>query len=131
MNVLDVNSVNLRNVYSSAQGHTIGQAGTTGNQSAMPTVNASPTNADAQTHQALTIGGQANPVIGGIVFLALIVGLSFLAKRVGSVDEFKNVRVSPYNVLIISMATVIGMPVWKYLFTRFPIPGVSTWVASA
>jgi hypothetical protein len=131
MNVLDVNSVNLRNAYPTALGHTIGQAGSANNQSAIPTVNNNPTNADVATHAALTVGGQANPVIGGIVFLALIVGLSLVAKRVGSVDEFKNIRVSPYNVLIVSMAAIIGMPVWKYLFTRFPIPGVSTWVASA
>lgn len=131
MNGLDVNTVNLRNVYSSALGHTIGQAGTAANQTAIPTMSAAPTTDDAAQHAALSIGGQANPVIGAVVFIVLIVVLAFAAKKFGTADEFKNIRVSPYNVLLVSMAAIIGMPVWKWAFTRFPVPGVSTWVASA
>lgn len=138
MNVLDVNTVNLRNVYGTALGQTTGQSGSANNQTAMqgsggmasannvPAVTDSP-----EVSRSLAIGGQANPVIGGVVFLALIVGLAFIAKRVGTADEFRNIRTSPYNVLLISMAAIIGMPIWKYVFTRFPVPGVSTWVASA
>lgn len=137
MNFLDVNTVNLRNIYGTALGNTTGQVGTSANQTAMPVTGgmnagAVPTNqGDAAQSQALTVGGQANPVIGAVVFLALIVGLGFLAKRIGSVDDFKNIKVSPFNVLIISLAAIIGMPIWKWTFTRFPVPGVSTWVASA
>lgn len=132
MNVLDVNTANLRNIYPSAVGNTIGQSGSASNQTAVSAGLPAKTQAAASAQDAaLAIGGQANPVIGGIVFLALIVGLWFLAKYIGTVDEFKNIRVSPYNVLIISMAAIIGMPVWKWFFTRFPVPGVSTWVASS
>lgn len=131
MNVLDVNTTNLRNIYPTALGNSIGQAGTAGNKTAVPTTSTAPTNVDTATSNALSIGGQANPVVGGLVFLALIVGLWFITKRFGTVDEFKNLRVSPYNVLIVSMAGIIGMPIWKWFFTRFPVPGVSTWVASA
>lgn len=133
MNVLDVNTSNLRNIYPTAMGRTVGQSAGASNQTQRPIANGV-TNVDASdvtTNRALEIGGQANPVIGGVVFLALIVGLWFLAKYVGTVDEFKNLRVSPYNVLIISMAAIVGMPVWKWVFTRFPVPGVSTWVAAA
>lgn len=132
MNFLDVNSVNLRNVYGTALGNTTGQIGSSANQSAVPRGGgAVPTNqGDVAANQALSIGGQANPVIGGVVFLALLIGLAFIARRIGTVDEFKNIRVSPYNVLIASMAAIIGIPVWKWAFTRFPVPGVSTWVAS-
>ncbi len=136
MNFLDINSVNLRNVYGTAAGHTTGQVAGAANQSAGMSRNASvgavpTTGGDSAANSALAVGGQANPVIGGIVFLVLIVGLAFVAKRIGTVDEFKNIRVSPYNVLIVSMAAIIGMPIWKWAFTRFPVPGVSTWVASA
>lgn len=136
MNVLDVNTINLRNAYPTAVGHTVGVAGSANNQTAA-SQGAAPSsemmsNADhPEVARSLSIGGQANPVLGGLVFLALIVGLSLLAKRVGTADDFRNIRVSPYNVLIVSMAAIIGMPVWKYIFTKFPIPGVSTWVASA
>lgn len=132
MNVLDVNTTNLRNLYPTALGNTIGQAGSAQNQTGVPAgVSNAPSGVDAVQEQALSIGGQANPVIGGIVFIALIVGLGLLARKVGTIDDFKNVRVTPYNVLIVSMAAIIGMPIWKWFFTRFPVPGVSTWVASA
>lgn len=133
MNALDVNTMNLRNLYPSAVGNTLGQTGSAANQtqSNVKMVSNAPNQVDTVESNALSIGNQANPVIGGIVFIALIVGLGFLAKKVGTVDEFKNLRVSPYNVLIISMAAIIGMPIWKWFFMRFPVPGVSTWVASA
>lgn len=136
MNVLDVNSINLRNVYGTALGNTTGQTGSAQNQTAMPQSIPSPNGGGAvDAHPAITeslrIGGQANPVIGAIVFLALLIGLGFASKKFGSVDDFKSIRVSPFNVLIISMAAIIGMPIWKWLFTRFPVPAVSTWVASA
>lgn len=134
MNVLDVNSLNMRNLYPTALGHTVGQAGTSNNQTSMPTQSATVSGgatASPEIENSLQIGGQANPVFGALVFIALIVLLSFAAKRFGSVEEFRNIKASPYNVLIISMAAIIGMPVWKYVFTKFPLPGISTWVASA
>lgn len=134
MNFLDVNTVNLRNVYGTALGNTTGQVASSGNQTAMPRGGGGAvptTQGDSAQSAALSIGGQANPVVGAIVFLMLIVGLAFLSRRVGSVDDFKNIRVSPYNILITTLAVIIGMPIFKWGFTRFPVPGVSTWVASA
>ena len=69
--------------------------------------------------------------IGGVVFLALLLGLMFLAKRVGTDDDFRSIKPSAYNVLTISLAAIVGIPVWKFLVTKFPIPGVSTWVLTA
>lgn len=131
MNVLDTNTVNMRNLYPAALGVTVGQSGGANNQSAPHRINgATPSGEGAsdEVSQSLSIGGQASPVIGALVFIGLIIGLAFVAKRVGSVEEFKNIRVSPFNVLIISLAAIIGIPVWKFAFTKFPIPGVSTWV---
>lgn len=130
MNVLDTNNVNLRNLYPAAMGRTVGQAGSANNQSLQSQANgATPTTqGEHEVNQSLSVGGQASPVVGALVFVSLIVALGFLAKRVGSVDEFRNIRVSPFNVLIISLACIIGVPVWKFALTKFPIPGVSTWV---
>lgn len=136
-NMLDVNTVNNRNLYPSAVGRTIGQMGTSSNRSnggapMMGVVGAtSETAADSEHANALAIGGQANPVIGAVVAIALILILSFVSKKFGTVDEFKNIRVSPYNVLITTLAVIIGMPIAKYAAVKFPLPGVSTWIASA
>lgn len=129
MNVLDVNQINLRNAYPTAVGRTIGQNGT-----AMRTAN-EPTDVASEDHsevaKAVSIGGQSSAVIGGVVFLALLLGLMFLAKRVGTDDDFRSIKPSAYNVLTISLAAIVGIPIWKFLVTKFPIPGVSTWVLTA
>jgi hypothetical protein len=132
MNVLDVNTVNQRNLYPAALGVTVGQQAGANNQAAIGGVqNATPSAGDsAEVSRAVSIGGQASPAIGALVFIGLIVGLAFLARKIGEETEFRNVRVSPFNVMIISLAAIIGVPVWKYAFTKFPIPGVSTWVQS-
>lgn len=132
MNVLDTNTVNMRNLYPAALGVTIGQSGGANNQTAVGRVNGatSTSGADGEISQSVSVGGQANPAIGALVFIALIVGLGFAAKRFGTVEEFRNIRVSPFNVLIISLAAIIGIPVWKFAFTKIPVAGVSTWVHS-
>lgn len=133
MNVLDVNTINQRNLYPAALGVTTGQSAGANNQSAIPATgvaNATGGGESSEVAKAISIGGQASPVIGALVFIALIVGLSFLAKHVGEETEFRNIRVSPFNILIVSLAAIIGVPVWKYAFTKLPIPGVSTWVQS-
>ena len=47
----------------------------------------------------------------GVVFLALLLGLMFLAKRVGTDDDFRSIKPSAYNVLTISLAAIVGIPV--------------------
>lgn len=129
MNVLDVNQINLRNAYPTAVGRTIGQNGTAMRMANEPTDVASEDHSEVA--KAVSIGGQSSAVIGGVVFLALLLGLMFLAKRVGTDDDFRSIKPSAYNVLTISLAAIVGIPVWKFLVTKFPIPGVSTWVLTA
>lgn len=129
MNVLDVNQINLRNAYPTAIGRTIGQNGTAMRMANEPTDVASEDHSEVA--KAVSIGGQSSAVIGGVVFLALLLGLMFLAKRVGTDDDFRSIKPSAYNVLTISLAAIVGIPIWKFLVTKFPIPGVSTWVLTA
>lgn len=129
MNVLDVNTVNQRNLYPAAMGVTVGQSAGANNQNVSNMNGVTPSAGDSgEVANAVSIGGQASPAIGALVFIAMIVALSFISKRVGGETGFSNIRVSPFNILIVSLAAVIGIPVWKYAFTKLPIPGVSTWV---
>lgn len=80
---------------------------------------------------AASIGNQGNAVIGMLVFVVLTFGLMFLAKRLGNGDDFKSLKPSVYNVATISLAAIVGIPAWKYIFTKFPVPGVTTWVHAA
>src|SRR5512146_228222 len=78
--------------------------------------------------EALQIGGQGSPLMGLAVFGVLAAGLYLIAKHTGEDGSFSSIKGSAYNALFISLVAVTGIPVWKFLFTRLKVPGVSTWV---
>lgn len=72
-----------------------------------------------------TASASSKPLYGVAVLAALLVGLSLLAQRVGSTEEFREVRLSVYNVIVIGLAAIVGILFWKVLFTRFPVPHIT------
>lgn len=132
---MDTNFTSLRNLYPSAQGQTVAVGGTGTNRQTPAMAGGSPaapaTDAPDPVARAVAIGGQANPIIAGLVLAGLLIGFMFLAKRLGTDDDFRSVRPTIYNGLTISGICIIFIPLWKYVFTRFPIPGASTWVLAA
>ncbi len=80
-----------------------------------------------ETAPAVPLG---NPLAGLVVFGALVVAIMLVAQRYGEAGEFANLRASAYNVLLVSLIAVAGIPVWKFLLARFRVPGVSEWVLS-
>jgi hypothetical protein len=77
------------------------------------------------------VGNQPNILVAGLVFVVLLLLLMFTAHKVGNESDFKNIKVSAYNALVIGLAAVITIPVFKYLFTKIPVPGLSTWVMAS
>lgn len=124
-----INYLPVRNVYPTTGRETLGQMVT--GFAPGPGPEAIATGAGAEVEEALAVGGQANPLMGALVFLALIVATMWIAARVGAADQqFANIKATAYNALIISWIAVLGIPIWKYLFTRWKVPGVSAWVHS-
>lgn len=78
-----------------------------------------------------TIGNQKNVLLAGVMFFALLIVLMFTAKHLGEDGEFKNIKVSFYNALIITLAVVVVLPPLKFVASKVPIPGVSAWVNAA
>jgi len=72
-----------------------------------------------------TAGAASKPLYGVAVLAALLVGLSLLAQRVGTQEDFREVRLSVYNVIVIGLAAIVGILFWKVLFTRFPVPHIT------
>jgi hypothetical protein len=74
-----------------------------------------------------------NPVYGFLVLAGLLVGLYYLARALpgAAAEDFRNIRVTPYNVLVISLAAIVGSLAWKIIFTRFRVPHVSAAVLAA
>ncbi len=75
--------------------------------------------------RAFTVAASSNPLYGFVVLAVMLVGLALLAQRVGTQEEFRNVRLSVFNVVVISLAAIIGILFWKVLFTKFPVPHIT------
>ena len=67
----------------------------------------------------------SRPIYGFLVLAGMLVLLGFAARKYGTVEEFRDVRLSVYNVLIISLAAIIGINFWKIVFTKFPVPHIT------
>lgn len=128
----DVNSFTLKSMFPSARGASIAQNATgVSNRTSQQGRSTVPSKeSPSEVDHALSVGGQASPLIGMAVLAVLVVGFMFFAKYAGTDDDFKSIRPTIYNGLTISGIAVVFIPVWKFFFTKVPVPGVSTWVHS-
>lgn len=124
-----INYTPVRNIYPTLGAETLGQMVTGPMPGPNPERVASGA-ASEELERALMVGGQANPLVGLLVFGGLALGIMLLAQRLGGPDGFGNIRASAYNILLVSLLAVAGIPVWKFVFTRVKVPGISTWVHS-
>jgi len=76
------------------------------------------------------LGGASSVLMGGVVLVLLLFVLMFTAKKLGEDGEFKNIKVSFYNALVIGLAAIVAIPLFKFAFSRIPVPGLSPWIAS-
>jgi hypothetical protein len=120
------NGFTLRDTYPTAQGTTTSQQ-----TSGATTGPAAQTGGANDEVSAAALPGGVNPLIGGLVFFGLVFGLMFLAKRLGTDDDFRSLRPSVYNVVTIALAATAGMPLLKYAAVKAKIPGVSAWILAA
>jgi hypothetical protein len=111
------------------QGPSTGLLATAGSAQAISY--ATPLNAPAPAYTG-------NPVTGFAVFAALTIIIMFMAHKFGGEDgEFKSIRASFYNVLLIALVAVTGIPAIKIAFatiakTGFPGTGAAnSWVSVA
>lgn len=123
-----INVVYGRNVYPSLGGESVGDLAT----GPWGVVAAVPGRREAQqAQQAVTVGG-VSPLTGLVVFGALVAVVMYLAQHVGEPDEFRNLRASAYNVLLISLIALAGLPVLKTVIQIAPVPAaLKTYAAAA
>jgi hypothetical protein len=74
------------------------------------------------------IGGSTSILAAGLTFVALLLVLMFVGHQLDGKEEFKNIKVSFYNVIVISLTAVVGIPLMKFLFGKVPIPAIKNWV---
>jgi hypothetical protein len=78
-----------------------------------------------------TIGGAPSVLVAGLTFVGLLIVLMFVGHQLDGEEQFKNIKVSFYNVILISLAAVIGLPLMKFLFSKVPISALRNWVMAA
>ena len=120
------NPTPMRSVYPDAPGATIGAA--TGGASLVTTGATSGAagdfvGADSSAPSSAGFLGQPLTVWAALIVVWLVLGV--VARKAGSEGEFSNVRVSAYNVLMITLAAIVGIVALKALLTRFRVPGLS------
>lgn len=118
------NQVDSRNVYGSAGG------GTTGTRaSAFAPYTAGRPGTEVPTGGGSGGGFFGKPLSWWFVIVVLTVALMWTAQRYGSEGEqFKNVRLSVYNIVVISLAAMIGFGAFKVIFGKVRVPGLSDFV---
>lgn len=123
------NLVPPRNVYQGTPGATVGTRASaatpyTSGGADSPAGMAGPSNTGAGN--AVTSPVQGNPLMWWGVLVIVLLALMWLSKRVGSQGEnFSNVRVSAWNVLIVTLAAVIGINALKALTAYVNVPGLT------
>lgn len=123
-----INYLPGRNVYPTFEGESLGQIAS--GQDIGPTPGEVEAGVNGEVDAALRVGGQANPLVGLLVFVLLVAAIGFIAHRFGEAGAFSNIKANAYNALFISLVAVAGIPIWKAVFTFFKVPGASTWVQS-
>ena len=132
-NADDVNNrVGARNIYPTAPGATIAQRA-----SAMTPYASGSYSQDPDSAGSIQADGEAAPATGGVlgqpltwwvVLVVLLVALMFAAKRAGQGSEFGNIKLSLYNILTITLAAAVGVGFLKVVFSRFQVPGLTTYI---
>jgi hypothetical protein len=76
-------------------------------------------------------GVLGRPLSWWFLLAVLLVALMWTAQRFGNLGEdFKSVRLSVYNIVVITLAAMVGFGAFKVIFGRFQIPGLSDYVAA-
>ena len=121
-NVRGANTVGARDVYPTARGGT--QASNTGNAAMV---------AQGATNEA----GAMQPAATGrpahwlVVIILLIFALRFVAPALGEREDYKSIRVSAYNIILITISAVVGLTVFKVAAAKVRIPGLSPLILAA
>lgn len=135
------NPVSMRNIYPTASGPTIAGTAATlspydtsaaGGMSGSASIGAdgSTTSADATAaaSSASSKGFLGQPLTWFLVLFALLIGMRYVGGKLGDKEDFKNIRVTVHNVLIISLASMIGIGFLKVVFNYWKVPGLTTYI---
>jgi hypothetical protein len=135
------NPVARRNVYPQSSGPTIGGAASTlspydtaaiGGASGSAAVGANGGTASASAvaaaQAASSRGFLGQPLTWFMLLIVLLVGMRWVGAKIGDAEDFRNIRVTVHNVIIISLAAIIGIGFFKVVFNYWKVPGLTAYI---
>lgn len=81
--------------------------------------------------ESANLGGSPSILVAGLTFVALLVLLMFIGRNLGEESEFKSIKVSFYNALVIGLSAAVTLPIFKWLASKQPITAIQNWVKAA
>lgn len=137
-NPAGIQSVGIRNVYPQSYGATLGQSTSAPSpysganaQNPKAAEGSNQANVSPEVQRAMATALLGKPLPFWLLLIVLTIALGWGVKKLPGVSEkedFKDLRVSFYNILIVSFMAIIGITFWKIVFTRFPVPGLTSLV---
>ena len=129
----DVNNVStVRGVYGGAPGATVAQNGSAMTPNTLSGTFSEAPNASPEAGASAPSGGTfSSPVVWLVILALLLVGFRFLASKGGEGANFANVRVTIWNVILITLIAVVGLATAKVVFAKVNIPGLTQLVHAA
>lgn len=133
------NPVTRRNIYPTSPGPTIGGAASTlspfdnigggsGAAAIGPNGQVASTDDVSAAQQSTARGFLGQPLTWFLLLVVLLISLRFIATKLGEGEEFKSVRVSVHNVIVISLAAIIGIGFFKVVFNFWRVPGLTNYI---
>ncbi len=123
--VNNVNVVKAQNVYPSFPG-----SGSLGQEATMPfpqavTGQGSSNGGSTAASAAAAVGATGQPLTWWVALAAVLVALMYFSSKYDD-GQYANLKASAYNIFTVTLAAIVGISLFKVVFTKFPVPGLST-----
>ena len=80
---------------------------------------------DSPIARAGAVAKQGNPMVWWLALVALYFVGGYVTQHFGEKADFANVRLSPFNILTVTLCAILGISMAKFIATKYPIPGLS------
>lgn len=84
-----------------------------------------------KTQDAVDVGNAGSPAFSWVVLAVAIVALMLIVEKSGVGKNIGDIGLSVYNILVITFIGLLSSGLLKVVFTRFPIPGISSLVVAS
>lgn len=85
----------------------------------------------SEVAKAAAVGASGNVAFSWVAMAILFGVVMFAGQKLGHTEgNFGSIKLSAYNVVMITLTVIVGVPISKAFFTKFKVPGVSAIVLS-